>query len=87
MSNNDKHCYYCPQTEDLRPYGPGGSWVCFPCGTSPEHNAESEANFSVLYLTAKVLSPVGVVVIGEDGGPSPLDPETLATIIEQNEVD
>ena len=35
-------CHYCATTErDLRPYGPGGSWVCFSCATeTPEREAQ-----------------------------------------------
>ena len=43
-----KRCYYCGKEfleEDVRPYGPNGAHVCFECGTSPEHNDESERAF------------------------------------------
>lgn len=34
-------CFYCgPTEEELRPYGPKGAEVCFPCATStPERRA------------------------------------------------
>ena len=39
-------CHYCTKTDDLRPYGPRGSMVCFPCAMStPERKAETEGNF------------------------------------------
>jgi hypothetical protein len=39
-------CYYCNTTEDLRPYGPDHSMVCFECAMStPEREAATAANF------------------------------------------
>lgn len=32
-------CELCGDEEELRPYGPGGKWVCFPCGMKDEENA------------------------------------------------
>lgn len=60
-------CHYCAATKDLRPYGPKGAMVCFKCGTSPEHNAESTKNF-----LAQLNSCVGPVEIGTSVGPVPL---------------
>ncbi len=39
-------CHYCGSTEaDMRPYGPSGSLVCFPCATeTPERKAICDAN-------------------------------------------
>ncbi len=49
-----KACHYCAseagtpiadskEVVELRPYGPDGADVCFDCGTSPEHEAETSA--------------------------------------------
>lgn len=39
-------CCYCGCAGDLRPYGPKGAMVCFPCATSsPEREAEAKQNF------------------------------------------
>lgn len=32
-------CELCGAEEELRPYGPGGKWVCFSCGMKDEENA------------------------------------------------
>lgn len=41
-------CCYCERTDkgELRPYGPKGEWVCFPCATKPENVANTEAQFA-----------------------------------------
>lgn len=52
-------CHYCKQEEgtpipdsedviELRPYGPSGANVCFDCGTSPEHEAETMAQMGII---------------------------------------
>lgn len=33
-------CELCGVAEELRPYGPGGKWVCFDCMMKDEENAE-----------------------------------------------
>jgi hypothetical protein len=45
---SERECHYCGSAGDLRPYGPGGSSVCFPCATTPERNADTEAAFGAL---------------------------------------
>ena len=30
-SKNPQQCDDCGKIRDLRPYGPGGSMICFPC--------------------------------------------------------
>ena len=43
-----RSCYHCKQPagkgqRELRPYGPGGVWVCFGCAfSSPERMAQTE---------------------------------------------
>lgn len=61
-------CHYCgPTDEELRPYGPGGSTVCFGCATAtPEREAATEATFGALLGAA---SAMGVPVIGSPDGP------------------
>lgn len=38
-------CHYCgcvaKDADDLRPYGPNDAMICHPCGSSPEHYAET----------------------------------------------
>ena len=61
-------CHYCPATNDLRPYGPKGAMVCFPCAmASPERKAEAEHNF-VTQLNAS--GPVACID-GTEVGPYP----------------
>lgn len=69
-------CHYCGTTEkDLRPYGPGGSWVCFPCAmATPEREAAAKAAFGALLEGSEAISPTGIVAIGEQSGPRPFDP-------------
>lgn len=66
-------CHYCGTANDLRPYGPGGAPVCFPCATaSPEREEQAKAAFGALLEGAEAASPHGVAVIGQPGGPAPL---------------
>jgi len=64
-----RKCYLCGTTEkELRPYGPGGQDVCFPCAMStPERKAQTEQAFDS-QLSACGETPV----IGLDVGPVPL---------------
>lgn len=73
-------CHHCGPTEDeLRPYGPGGATICFPCMTAtPEREAEAAANYTALLEAAGTMT--GVAVIGTQAGPQPyldgdLDPK------------
>ena len=68
-------CHYCGTTErELRPYGPGGSWLCHPCmKASPEREAAAKAAFGALLDGAEAISPHGVAVIGQESGPQPFD--------------
>lgn len=62
-------CYYgCGATDELRPYGPDGSDVCFDCAmASPEREAETARNFDVVVSAAEAMSPVGGIVVDADG--------------------
>ena len=49
---------------ELRPYGPDAADVCFDCGTSPEH--EAETNVTMLrYINAIVSSGHGIAITSE----------------------
>ena len=40
-------CHYCDCTTDLRPYGPKGALVCFPCAMrEPDRKREAERQFA-----------------------------------------
>lgn len=67
-----RQCHHCASRDSLRPYGPGGSFVCFPCATSPEHEEETRANYYVQLDAAAAVSPTGTVGIGTEEGPQPL---------------
>lgn len=70
----DKCCYLCSSpTEELRPYGPNGSWVCFSCAMKPENLSETEKQFNS-QLDSAIKSSKGVIVLGEETGPRPLHP-------------
>ena len=34
-------CQLCDEVKELRPYGPGGIWVCFPCGMKDEKTTKA----------------------------------------------
>lgn len=67
---NDR-CHYCQSVDaDLRPYGPGGAFVCFDCAMStPERKKQTEQAFEQ-QLEACGNGPI---VIGEVVGPYPLE--------------
>lgn len=69
-------CYYCgPTDKELRPYGPGGSEVCFPCATeTPDREKAAAANFNALLDATNTLGPA---VIGGENGPEVFDPRML----------
>lgn len=71
-------CHYCETTErELRPYGPEGSWVCFPCATAtPEREHGTEAQFGLLLNANQAISPSGATVLTTDG-PVPFDPSDI----------
>lgn len=62
------YCHYCGTTNDLRPYGPKGTWVCFDCAMStPERRAEAGLYFAVQLDAA---GPVAMID-GTEVGPYP----------------
>lgn len=74
MTAEHRSCHYCgTTTAELRPYGPGGSWVCFPCVTStPEQEQAAHAALGALLDANETLSPTGTTLATKDG-PVPLD--------------
>ena len=67
-----KTCYYCGCADgEMRPYGPNMSYVCFDCGTSPEHVDETDKNF------AAQMQAAGEVVLLTDEGPVPLEEQNV----------
>lgn len=69
-------CHYCATTSaELRPYGPKGAWVCFPCATTPEREVQTKAEFG------RQLNAAGsVAVIGDgDVGPIPIEHSSIRT--------
>jgi hypothetical protein len=79
---NDRHpttdprCCHCgckngTGPDELRPYGPGGAWVCFRCAMLPKNLGTTETQFR-----SQLDAAGSVVVIGEPTGPRPLDRET-----------
>lgn len=73
-------CYFCSSTTAvLRPYGPGGSPICFACiKASPEREEAAALVYGALLDAADAISPSGLVTIGEESGPRPFDPEELS---------
>lgn len=63
-------CHYCPETSDLRPYGPRGSMVCFACAMATrERMAETKRN----YLAQLDACGDAAVIDGTHVGPYPLE--------------
>lgn len=63
-------CYYCgPTDRELRPYGPGGSSVCFPCATETPEREEAAKNAFGAQLEA-VGAVSETVAVGTDLGPT-----------------
>lgn len=72
-------CCFCGRSElssdqdpacELRPYGPGGALICFPCATRPENQAAAERQFIEQFNAASKTSG-GVAVLTKDG-PKPI---------------
>ena len=73
-------CYYCEFNVpgNMRPYGPGGAWVCFDCAfETPEREEQAKAAFAALLDAAEAISPTGIAMIGLESGPVPFDPSIL----------
>lgn len=66
-------CHYCdvakPST-DLRPYGPAGELVCFPCATAPERKATTKGRMTAALAAAEEASVAGAAIL-KPGGFSP----------------
>lgn len=65
-------CYYCHDAlpvNTMRPYGPGGSMICHPCGSAPENVAATEAAMTAVFNGASAMADAvgGVVAITSTG--------------------
>lgn len=79
--NASRSCYLCACSDDLRPYGPKGEWVCFSCAmATPERKRETERQFA-----AQLAGIDGPAVIGEEIGPYPAEHDPRFTSREANE--
>jgi hypothetical protein len=67
-------CCACgPTTLELRPYGPGGALICFPCMKGdPTREREAEQQFSQCIEAAGASG--ARVLIGAECGPVPFLP-------------
>lgn len=58
-----KSCADCNQSKELRPYGNGGSWVCFECAMKNEDEAKRQfdkilsADITIIDATLSGQSP------------------------------
>jgi len=79
-------CHYCGTTEQLRPYGPGGAPLCFPCmKATPERDKAAGDAFGAIINANEAISPVGATLLTETGiGPLVPDelPPAMLTAIE-----
>lgn len=68
MTTTREGCHYCGITDELRPYGPGGTPICFNCmKASPEREAAAGSAFMAVLDANAAVSPVGVAAITDDG--------------------
>lgn len=71
-----KACHYCgkgAEVDEMRPYGPGGSWIHYRCMMAdPAREAGAKRNFGALLDAAQAVGS-GVATIGEgcEDGPVP----------------
>lgn len=42
-------CSMCREVKELRPYGPGGSSICFDCAMKPENKDETKLRIIRLF--------------------------------------
>ena len=84
--SDENRCYYCgPTDRELRPYGPGGLNVCFPCAmATPEREAAAQGAFGALLDATSIF---GLTAIGTEAGPINVDAEDVAQLIMQSGVD
>lgn len=67
-------CHYCGSTDrELRPYGPGGAFVCFPCVTATPEREQAAARAFGALLEAVGAASQAPVQIGLEEGPVPFD--------------
>lgn len=70
-------CATCNQERETRPYGMNGAPICFNCAmATPESQAEAERQLAVQIEAAAKIN--GRVIIGEETGPRPGNPENLS---------
>ena len=80
----ERICEQCKKPEDfpanpgseLRPYGPGGTNICYDCAFNEgnrELQTQVENNFYGLLEANAEIAPQGIVAIGEPTGPRPFD--------------
>jgi len=76
-------CHYCgPTDRELRPYGPGGAGICFPCmKATPEREASAKQAFGAQLDAAVAISPVGITVASASG-PQPYMPGDIPGVDE-----
>jgi len=74
-----KECLYCGTTDrELRPYGPGGAALCFPCmAAEPGREEEAGKMFEGHLAIAESQSPTGTAMVSDGVPPVPIDMETL----------
>jgi hypothetical protein len=79
--SGERRCGTCGGAEDfpadpeseLRPYGPGGSLICYGCAFgSPEAEATTKRSMTALFEASAATSPEGGIVLTDD------DPQPLA---------
>jgi hypothetical protein len=64
MCNTQENFPDDPESE-LRPYGPGGSMICFRCAfATPESEERTKQNF--ISIVEASIAATGVFIIGED---------------------
>lgn len=65
-------CHYCgPTDRELRPYGPGGEPICFPCMKATPEREQAAGNVLGALLDANAAVGGNVVTIGTEAGPTP----------------
>lgn len=77
QNREKRSCGYCGTTnEELRPYGPSGSWTCFPC-----IKADPSAHATAVKVYQRSLlgegKKTGFVEIGTEAGPMSVPPPDL----------
>lgn len=69
-----KKCCVCGSSkEELRPYGPDGAPICFPCATTPAREAATKKELDRRLVEAAKGSRSGIVLLGGSDGPKHFD--------------